>query len=367
MRLAALILVPLLPGCQFGYVLSQGTAELGILWGARELDEVRTPETSEAGLDRTRRAKLDVVVEVKQFASEEIGLVVGDAYSTYYETDVPISWTVSAAHPTALVPYRWSFPFAGEVTYKGFFRRNDAVQEARRLRQEGWDIHVSPVAAFSTLGWFRDPILSTMLEYDIGDLAELIIHELVHRTVYFHRNTPINESMATVIARAGARLFLTRRFGETSTELRDYERSTDFTDAQRRVRRRLRRDLDALYRASLGEADKLRRKAMLFALASATLAIVQPESRWSSSNDDTAERPRSPVPSNARVLASGQYFEHGPLFHRALEALDGQPRRLMDFMKRIPVSGDPVPLLEVLVKEHGELRAGKRQAGRTMK
>ncbi len=347
--LAAIALAALsVTGCQFGYLVRQGAGELALIWGATDLESVRDSwkADGEAGLDRVR--KLDLVVDVKRFAADQLELDVGDAYTTYYESgDRPVSYAVSAAHPLALVPYRWSFPFVGTVTYKGFFDRDDALAEEARLRAQGWDTTVVPVAAFSTLGWFRDPVLSTMLEEEDGDLAELLIHELVHRTVYFRGRTAVNESLATAVGRAGARRFLELRHGGASESLGRYERGLARQESRRRLLARLRRDLDALYRSNAADAEKLDRKGQILDRAARALARLEGRSE-----PEVISAIRSNL-SNARVLASGQYDVHVPIFERAIAAMAGRPDRLMAFLKGLPASDDPIPVITAVVGESG--------------
>ena len=111
---------------------------------------------------------------------------------------------VSAAERTRLEPYEWWFPIVGSVDYKGYFELADAQAEASRLSGEGYDIYVRPSVAFSTLGWFDDPVLSSWLRADPVRIAELLIHELLHRTWYVSGETAFNESLATFVGHVGA-------------------------------------------------------------------------------------------------------------------------------------------------------------------
>ena len=338
-KLTALILIAVITfgvsGCQLGYVFSQGTEQLRVVWNAVDIEDLHSEMNSDSTLDTDQHLKLKFIADVKSFAEEEIGLEVGDAYTTFYEIgEEPISYIVSAAHPLALVPYMWSFPFVGKVTYKGFFEEEDALAEENRLQELGWDTAVTSVAAFSTLGWFRDPVLSSMLDFTEYDLAELILHELVHRTIYFKDNTAVNESMATVVARVSARIFLTRKHGEESQILEDYQRALEERKLRTMVLSRLRKDLDALYRSGIADSYKHRRKAELFSTASSALSYLDPDSP-----------PRVISPSNARVLSTGQYHKYVPFFQEVLKSFDGQPKLLMSFLKGIPISDDPIPII----------------------
>lgn len=329
----------LLAGCQAGYLIDQGFTQLGIVWGAREIDlESAAEESDEVALDAGRREKLRLVHEIREFARDHLGLEPGDAYTTFYEIEgEAVSFAVTAAHPLALIPYRWSFPIVGEVTYKGYFEREDALKESRRLAEEGWDTTVTEVAAFSTLGWFRDPVLSTMLEYAEGDLADLILHELTHRTVYFPDDTSLNESLATVVARNGALKFLEARHGHDSDQASEYLAGLRDRDLQTELFYRFREDLDALYRSELSAPQKLRHKEDLFALFSRFVSQIHPD------------RPPLRIPaSNAIVLARGQYHRHVPLIEKILRKFRGETRQMMAFLKTVQSADDVLGKLEKL-------------------
>src|SRR5690606_27837765 len=121
-----------------------------------------------------------------------------------------------ASEPFRLVPYTWTFPILGSVPYKGFFNEQSAVALADALASEGWDVNVRNPGGWSTLGWFTDPILSEMLEKDEGDLASLIIHEMVHATIFVKDSIEFNENLASFIGDRGAEAFLVARFGTQS-------------------------------------------------------------------------------------------------------------------------------------------------------
>ena len=324
--------------CQSFYLLDQGIKNLDILEGAIEIESNGEPHVDGVDLNDEETEKLALIGQIRQFAAEELGLAVGNAYTSFYEVpDDAISYAVTAAHPLALVPYQWRFPFVGRVAYKGYFERADAEAEARRLHDEGWDIHISPVAAFSTLGWFDDPVLSTMLEYSAGGLADVIIHELAHRTVYFKNATDVNESMATLVGRHGTRLFLRKRYGDNSEQLQQYERNLRLNDFRSAILSRLRNDLDALYRSQFDADRKLLRKKELFAHAS---ELLFPQ----------AEHPESVLPpSNANIISRKQYSDHVELFAQVLDIFGGETRKFMAFLKELPDSDDPLPEIRKLL------------------
>lgn len=166
--------------------------------------------------EEDRRA-IEWVADVKAFGEREIGLARTSAYTTYFDTrGRPITWIVSACPPDRFEPVTWWFPLVGSVPYKGFFRREDALEEAAALLGRGYDVSLTPVAAYSTLGYLPDPILPTMLDDPPEDLAALILHELTHATLYRPGDADFNEGLATFVGRRGAIDHARARFGEGS-------------------------------------------------------------------------------------------------------------------------------------------------------
>jgi predicted aminopeptidase len=137
-------------------------------------------------------------------------------------------WALSACKPFEMVYYEWKFPFLGAVTYKGFFDKQKGLHEKKYLEEKGYDIDWGVVSGWSTLGFFKDPILESFLWKPEGRLANLIIHELTHGTIYIKNDVDFNENLASVIGDFGAMLFLKQRFGEQSNEYIEYiEHRTD--------------------------------------------------------------------------------------------------------------------------------------------
>ncbi|MEX2442909.1 MAG: aminopeptidase [Alkalispirochaeta sp.] len=180
------------------------------------------------------------VARIRSYAADELGLAVGGSYTTYYETDRDhLVDVVSAAREFSFERKEWWFPVFGRFPYKGFYRRAPAERLARRLDARGWDVIIRPVDAFSTLGYFTDPVISFMAEYTVARLAELITHEAAHSTVWLRGESQFNEEFATFLGRVGAERYITRRYGPDSAELRDLVQ-------RRRDQERFRTDVLAL-------------------------------------------------------------------------------------------------------------------------
>ena len=187
--------------CSPGYVLRAGVEEAKILSRRQPIEEVLASPLTEAGT----RDKLGVVRMARTFAEKELGLDVGESYTTFSRVDRDtLLLVVTGARKDAFVPVTWWFPVVGRVPYKGFFRAGQAMAEARRLEAEGYDAAVRPAGAFSTLGWFNDPLLSTLLRYDHVALGATVIHEVTHNTVYIPGQAAFNESFASFVGDRGA-------------------------------------------------------------------------------------------------------------------------------------------------------------------
>ncbi len=197
------------------YVIKAGWAEAKILRARQPIPEViLAPET-----DERSRGKLILAREAREFARDRLGLDVGDSYTSYTELERDtLAMVLSAAYRDRLASKTWWFPVVGRVPYRGFFSLEDAMGAQRKLEHEGFDTYLRPTAAFSTLGWFADPLLSTILRYDEVELVSTIIHELSHNHLFVPGRVRFNESFATWVGRAGSiEFFCTRSGGGTDT------------------------------------------------------------------------------------------------------------------------------------------------------
>jgi predicted aminopeptidase len=204
-RLGALLLVLPLGGCYYLHVTA-GQLDLNarrVPIGEVLADPVTQPEL---------RARLGYVAEARSFASAGLGLPDNDSYTSYADLGRShVVWNVFAAPEFDVAPKRWCFPVAGCVAYRGYFAEDKARAAAGRLRARGFDVHVAPVAAYSTLGHFADPVLSSMLRYDEVTLAALLFHELAHQVAYAPGDSDFSEAFATVVEFEGTRRWLAAR------------------------------------------------------------------------------------------------------------------------------------------------------------
>lgn len=214
------------------YGVRQGMGQLEIVWKARPVSEV----LEDPAFPDSLRRKLLMIEEVRQFAIDSLGLKDTENYKTLYDQKgEELMWVVTACEPFQLKARMWSFPVVGSVPYKGHFSKEKALAEANALKAEGWDVSIRNPGGWSTLGWFKDPILSGMLKRSEGDLASLIIHEMVHATLWIPDSVDFNENLASFIADTAAYDFLSWKYGPKSPpylqylyEDQDYRKFSDF-------------------------------------------------------------------------------------------------------------------------------------------
>jgi len=205
--------------------LSRGAwEEAKILSRRQPISEiVADPRTS-----KESRAKLKVVLAARQYAKDSLRLRTKDSFTTYSRLDHDtLVLVVSAAYRDTLKPYTWWFPIVGRVPYKGYFDFDAAKRDAKNLAADGFDVYVRPSDAFSTLGFFNDPLLNTTLKGDSLDLANTVIHELTHNTFYASGQAPFNESFAMFVGARGAAAFFRSRGQEAAAARLDAQWEDD--------------------------------------------------------------------------------------------------------------------------------------------
>lgn len=204
----------LLAGCSPLYVLRAACGEAKLLWRREPFATV----LARNDLDPEWRRKIELVEAARVFATD-LGLDVGGSFGSLSYVDAEDTvFVVTAAKQTALEPYVWWFPIVGRLPYKGFFDRERAEREARRIAAEGYDTLVRPAAAFSTLGWFDDPLLQHLLDSDDVFLVDLVLHETYHRTFFLEgaEASAFNESVASFVGHRGAVEFFAARSGSAA-------------------------------------------------------------------------------------------------------------------------------------------------------
>jgi predicted aminopeptidase len=256
----------ILSGCSPIYVLRAAYEEGKILWRREPIaDFLQKPEVVQG-----TQEKLRLVLAARDYARDVLKFNVGGSYSSYSYVDRPdLTYIVVAAPKTELRPYTWWFLIVGSVPYKGFFSKEEAQAEIEKLNAEGYDTNLRTSAAFSTLGWFDDPLLSHLLRHDKVLLSEIVFHELFHNTLYVKGAGAFNESSANFIGHRAAIDFFRERFGDGSGEhlraLQLWEDEREFGAFIREVAL----TLTELYSRDIPRDDKLRLREEVFTAAKA--------------------------------------------------------------------------------------------------
>lgn len=176
-------------GCSLSYIANSGLEQSRLLLKRQPIKKVLLKKN----LSQKLKSKLKLVEEVKEFSESHLGLKQTKNYSSYVDVHRPyLTWLLRAAHTDSLTPYEWWFPIIGKVPYKGYFKKEEALRAQKKFDPKKYDTYVRGVSAYSTLGWFNDPVVSTMLKYKDHNLVNLIIHESVHASIYKKSHTDLH-------------------------------------------------------------------------------------------------------------------------------------------------------------------------------
>ena len=260
---AVVLITSLASACSPIYVIRAGIAEAKILRARRPIPEVILDPVT----DERTKTKLTFVVEARNYAIDEFGLDVGRSYTSFSQLKSDtLAMVLSAAHRDQLTPKTWWFPIVGRVPYKGYFNENAAIEEQGKLEEDGFDTFLRPTAAFSTLGWFADPLLSSLLRLDEVDLVETVLHELSHNHLFVKGQVRFNESFATFVGRAGAIEFFCNRQGggpdtvkclRAQARWRDHQRFEEFIEGLVEQLQVVYQDTALAYETKLSERETI--------------------------------------------------------------------------------------------------------------
>lgn len=250
----ALSVLLMFNGC---YLMKQGASLLKYQWRAESIDKMLKKEDLSPDL----REFLLLVKEVRSFAMDTIGLKRNKNYLKYVRVDRDYMVdVVVASRPDTFEVYKWWFPFFGRFPYKGFFDKKDAQKEAGKLHEKGYDVVVRKADAFSTLGFFSDPVYSFMIDYSVFGLASLIVHEQMHATLFVKNEIEFNEEMATFVGNEGGLLFVEKKFGKDSDQYRAAVLALEDYATYVGLLRSLYNELKEMYASGITKEQKLESK-----------------------------------------------------------------------------------------------------------
>lgn len=305
-RIPLLLAVLLTSACSTVSYYSQAIGgHLRLMQSRESIEKLLSSEDT----DETLRQQLQTLVDARVYAVEELGLPDNDSYSSYAATGRDaVTWNVVAAEEFSLVPQTWCFPVAGCVSYRGYFDRKDAQRYADTLKDKNFDVTIGGASAYSTLGWFDDPVLDTMLRGGDIRFVGTLFHELAHQVLYVKDDSNFNEAFATFVEQHGTRRWLNSR-GE-SARIGAYDaylqRNEDFV----KLLQTTRAELETLYQQSLEESAKREAKQAVFDGMRENYVALKDSWDSYSGYDNWFSRDLN----NARLLAVATYQRYVPAF-----------------------------------------------------
>jgi predicted aminopeptidase len=341
-------------GCSAPYLLRAAYEEARILWRRESIQRV----LSQGDVDRETRDKLSVVLAARTFARNELGFEVGGSYGSIAEVDGDaVVHVVTAAYRDRLEAYVWSYPIVGRVPYRGFFDRGRAEVYAAQLEDDGLDTSVWPSVAFSTLGWFDDPVLSSMLDADAVELATVVFHELMHAQLYVRGAAAFNESLANFAGHRAAIDFfcVDARAGDHAEVADAPTRGIVGPDAARCQAAENRWADERLYAGVLAAADDALRGMYAGGLPPETRSVRRGEILTTATRTMASQPLRTARYrdleltgfNNAALLQQLLYRSRLPLFEDLWERNDRDLKRTLQEIRGVAASGgDPFAAVE---------------------
>ncbi len=252
--------VAIVTGCaQLGYYVQAVQGQYSLLSDAKPIDDW----LADPNIGEKLKGRLSKVKEIRRLAASELKLPDNDSYKNYADLKRSfVLWNVVATPELSMKPTQWCFPIAGCVNYRGYYSKAEAQDFAAELRRDGYDVQVAGVPAYSTLGWFSDPVLSTFIQYPDGELARLVFHELAHQVAYAKDDSKFNESFAVTVEEVGVERWMAK-YGDDKMRqsYAAYEgRKQDFLTLLLKYRNQL----EANFASKTSNIEKRKQKAVIF-------------------------------------------------------------------------------------------------------
>lgn len=335
-------------GCEgVDYLLSLAAGQAGVLINAVPIEKALRDDTR----SDEERNKLELVVAARQFAVDVMGLEANGSFTTFLDTSgQPAGYNVSASAKHSFSPVTWTFPFVGTVPYLGFFDRRRAEAMQQSLADADYDTVLFEVDAFSTLGVFPDPVRSTMLRRDEISLADTVIHELAHNSIWRVGDVRFNESLATFVGRSGALQLLADRYGEDAPILDEVRQRFEDTNRYNTFIANLHDELAAFYDGPATDEEKAADRELIFEAARRRFA----EDVLPAFNDPDAYAAFKDLPTNnALILANLRYNTDLDLFEQVFAANDGHWPATLAVFAQAAIEDEPTEYMRRWLTEQG--------------
>ena len=316
-----------LTGCQTIQYYSQAiNGQHRILQRRQPISKI----TADPNSPEILRQRLTFIMDVRAFAEDELQLPVAKNYLTYVDIKRRyVAWNVVAAPEFSMVPKTWCYPFVGCAAYRGYFAQADANQYADALKKQGYDVHVGGVTAYSTLGWFDDPVLSTFLHRSKASAAALLFHELAHQVLYAPDDTTFNESFATFVEQEGLRRWQ-KASGNSAIYIKylnNYRRQQQFV----RLVFEHRQQLEILYKTDLTPLQKRIKKASIFADMRQEFEHLKTTQTGLVAYDGWMKQPLN----NAKISGVAAYHDFVPAFSVILADKNGDLAQFYETCRQV--------------------------------
>ncbi|MEE9293940.1 MAG: aminopeptidase [Phycisphaerae bacterium] len=317
------------------YLPSLAAGQLELLAGSVPIDDA----ISSGDLSDEQVAKLRLIQDVRRYARDTMQLNAGDSFTLFYDNrDATRSYNVSASRKDRFEPVTWTFPIVGTVPYLGFFDRQQADRQAESLGDDGFDVYMYEVDAYSTLGYLPNPVQAAMLRRGDISIVNTVIHELLHGTIWRPGDVTFNESLATFFGRTGALHYLRARFDDAPELIEAATTRSDDTDRYNAFILELYEELDTFYSSDLTSVEKIAGRELIYqAGRDRFVAEVQPLMHMSQNYDWVADLPAN----NAWMLGNYRYNLDLDLFQRVYDATGRDWRASLDVFRNAASADDP--------------------------
>ncbi|HEV7350534.1 aminopeptidase [Telluribacter sp.] len=313
----------------YGWMQAKG--QLSILANVQDVSEVLRDPTFPDSL----KARIRLIEEIKRFGVDSLGLNPSENYTTFYDQHgKPILWVLTASDKYQLKAREWSFPILGAFAYKGYFDSTRAAREEAGLIKEGLDTNIGEVSAWSTLGYLKDPILSSMLKRSEGSLASLILHELTHGTLFVKNNLELNENLASFVGEVGAVRFLNYKYGPDSHQQKRYNYIKRYNDAYSQHILRGATRMDSLYGTFPDKTPSARKDSLKFGLIREIISDVDTLLGGKRSLTSKRSWEETNLPNNAYFIGFQTYKSQQNTFQEEFEKrFGGDFKRYLAYLK----------------------------------
>jgi predicted aminopeptidase len=322
-----LILALSCSGCQFRYILHAASNQYRLI-----RDSVKVEDALKGDLiESDQKARLRLVAAIKEFGEKELGLKKTQNYqNVYLNSDQPTIYIISACPKDRLAIVTWWFPIIGNMPYLGFFDLEKAKKEKDRLAREGLDVNMGTAEAYSTLGWFKDPVTVNLLEKSTVELTEIILHEMTHTTLYLKGQSEFNENLANLLGKIGAILFMRETYGDTHPFTIEAENNLSDQRLFCSFLTSLLETLEFLYDSDISYEEKLTKREMIFNRSLKEFADIQ-----AGFKTDRYKGFGESGLNNAYLMSIGLYNRDFIIFEKAIIGHENSIKNMLDHLQEI--------------------------------